>query len=247
MQCRLCLSEKPLLKESHIIPDFQYKELYDDKHRIVRISHRDQRSSSIPNGEYEANILCADCDNRVLGSVEGYASSVFNGGAKPQIFAENHRKPDGLEYLLVSGIDYAKFKLFLLSLLWKASISSRPFFANVALGPHEEKIRKMIMDGDPGIPGRYPCVVSTYRKRDLPKEVIGEPRKIRVGGTAGYAFLINGYLFMYIISENEKDPAFLEASLRADGTMYVTHVVHDQAAKILNKFFNKPLFSTHTA
>lgn len=242
MQCKLCLLDKPLIKESHIIPDFLYKELYDEKHSIIRVDAKLERSFSIFNGEYEPNILCKECDNEVLGKLESYASVAFYGGAHSDIKTENHRKPDGLEYISVEGMEYGKFKLFLLSLLWRASISQREFFTNVSLGPHEEKIRRMLIAGDPGAPERYPCIISSYRKRNLPKEVIGGPRRIKLDGTIGYAFLISGFLFMYKISEKEKDTAFLEASVGAGGGALIPHITEEQGAKLLNAFFNKKVF-----
>ena len=248
MRCKLCLEEKPLIKKSHIIPDFQYKEMFDEKHRIIRISQEEQRSFSIPDGEYEPNILCADCDNVLIGGWESYASQIFYGGTNPPIIAENFRKPDGLEFLQVRGVDYEKFRLFLLSVVWRASISKRPFFANVSLGPHEEKIRRILIDRNPGKANQYPCLISTYRKGVLPKEVIAAPKKIRIHGNSGdikkigYSFLIGGFLFMYKISENENDDAFLEAAISENGDMMVPHIPHNQATKILNNAFNKPLF-----
>jgi len=34
MVCRLCQKEKPLV-QSHVIPEFLYRPLYDEKHRAV--------------------------------------------------------------------------------------------------------------------------------------------------------------------------------------------------------------------
>lgn len=33
--CKLCLEEKILLKKSHIIPEFMYKDLYDENHKLI--------------------------------------------------------------------------------------------------------------------------------------------------------------------------------------------------------------------
>ena len=49
-----------------------------------------------------------------------------------------------------SGLNYASFKLFQMSLIWRASISSRPELHRIDLGPHSEKIRKMLCDELPG-------------------------------------------------------------------------------------------------
>jgi len=37
--------------------------------------------------------------------------------------------------IIIEGIDYAPFKLFLMSVLWRASVSTLEFFKLVSLGP----------------------------------------------------------------------------------------------------------------
>jgi len=59
----------------------------------------------------------------------------------------------------VSGIDYAPFKLFQLSTLWCAAVAKGEFFSRVALGPHGETVRQMLLGGDPGEPWQYGCLV----------------------------------------------------------------------------------------
>ena len=45
MKCKLCLKENKLSR-SHIIPEFFYKPLYDEKHRInvLSLSHQQQNN-----------------------------------------------------------------------------------------------------------------------------------------------------------------------------------------------------------
>jgi hypothetical protein len=50
----------------------------------------------------------------------------------------------------INGLDYAMFKLFHLSVLWRAGVSTREEFRNVKLGSHEDVIRQMLLRDDPG-------------------------------------------------------------------------------------------------
>lgn len=78
MKCLLCLKDKDLIKSSRIIPDFMYKDLFDEKHRLIRTTGLDVPSAKkLQTGEREGNILCQQCDNVVLGSLEGYACRVL--------------------------------------------------------------------------------------------------------------------------------------------------------------------------
>jgi hypothetical protein len=38
MLCKLCLKDKKLVRQSHIIPDFMYKDIFDEKHRLFEVT-----------------------------------------------------------------------------------------------------------------------------------------------------------------------------------------------------------------
>ena len=42
-------------------------------------------------------------------------------------------------------VEYEPFKLFHLSVLFRASVSTLPTFADVSLGPHEERLRNLLL------------------------------------------------------------------------------------------------------
>ena len=63
----------------------------------------------------------------------------------------------------VNGIDPKKLKLFCLSYIWRASITSWTEFSLVKLGEfHEEKIRKMLLADDCGSPKDSSVLFSKY-------------------------------------------------------------------------------------
>jgi len=237
MKCKLCLQEKELLKKSHIIPDFMYKEMFDEKHRMIKFTTQTPNSkTSVPSSEYESQILCQKCDNEIIGNFETYASQVLF-GSRVNVNAKNYIKPDGLEFTQVSNLDYKKLKLFLLSLLWRASISSRPFFRKVNLGPYEDVMRKMILEGDPCLGGDFPCIITSYRKQNLPKELVAEPRKIRLDQRIGYSFLIGGFLYIFKIIKGDQTDWVLEAAVNANGEAKIIHTTKNQAADLLASYF----------
>jgi hypothetical protein len=51
--------------------------------------------------------------------------------------------------------EYSPLKLFALSVLWRAHASTRPEFGRVQLGPHEPKIRGLLLNSHPGTPEEY--------------------------------------------------------------------------------------------
>lgn len=122
--CKLCKNETKLLKKSHLIPDFMYKNIYDEEHKLMYISSSKEEGDKKGigfqyTGEYEKYILCKKCDNEILGKLESYAAFVLNGGRCSKESApiyQNIRLPNGSEFALLQNLLYDKFKLFLSSL-----------------------------------------------------------------------------------------------------------------------------------
>ncbi len=203
-KCKLCFGEKELCKQSHIIPNFMYKGIFDDKNRLLLVgsekgilTERGYRQT----GEFDNQILRHSCDNVTLGKLDRYASLILYDGY-PKIF-ENRKDNNGMEYTFCGEIDYTKFKLFLLSIVWRASVSKRPLFKEVQLGPHEDRIRQMIINGDPGEQFSYPCLIMTYlHLKDFPSDLVGQPSRTRFGGGYIYKFLIGGMIYIFFISNH---------------------------------------------
>lgn len=235
MKCKLCLQEKKLLQKSHIIPDFMYQELFDENHKLISFVTSDpKRAKSVSSGEYESNILCKDCDNKIIGALETYASKFLYGG-RISVKTKDFIKPDGLKFTQVYGVDYSKLKLFLLSILWRASISSRPFFKNVSLGNYEEEIRQMIINSDAGLPAKFPCILTSFLKTKFPKKLIMAPKKFRFNNKTGYNFLAGGISYMFIITKDEKTEWILESILNKVGELKIIHIEEQRAELIFKK------------
>lgn len=166
--CKLCLETKKLCDRSHIIPDFLYKYLYGENKKLVYL-HSNRGISFKYNSEYEGGILCQECDEGIIGKLDDYAAKFIYNQFATKIRTQSHSM-DGRECFVIKGApyEYAKFKLFLLSLLWRGSISSRSFFATMKLNLEaEEDIRKRIKINNPGNPEEYACFIY------LPSLVIG--------------------------------------------------------------------------
>ena len=227
--CKLCLLEKKLLKKSHIIPDFMYKELFDKNHKMIAFNPQDhaQKKGFIKHpssGEYESNILCQDCDNRILGGYENYGSAILkNDGVITGTILSN-----GKEYTKFNNVEYKRFKLFILSILWRAGISSRKEFNSVELGPHSEVLRKMLYEGNAGEIDDYPILlVSFINGQKMPRDVVLTPTKMKSeNGLIYYAFPIAGIMYcIYVNSKYHKLPkTILNTALLKDNTIIVVHI-----------------------
>ena len=254
-QCKLCRQEKELLKRSHIIPDFMYQELYNEHHQINSFNPLDmlagkgyvKRPSS---GEYEGGLLCSTCDTNVIGLYESYASKASYGGLLHQNESptcQNYINYEGISFTHCENINYQKFKLFLLSILWRASISSRPMFSNISLGDNEEIIRKMLLAGAPGKNFDYPIFIMTHRTDEsIPKDLIGHPQKIVTkNGLTYFIFMITGMLYCFYLNIEGVDlPKYvLDNTIKDTNEMNIIHLPKGTAwdfFKVLHGMVDKP-------
>lgn len=247
MVCKLCLLEKDLLKRSHVIPDFLYKELYGDKHRLVNVKLDNlQQKKYQQTGIYEKDILCKECDNIVLGSLERYASNTIYNVESPK-FNVNIEEFAGdnihLPFTRFSGLDYANIKLFFLSILWRAHLSRDPFFKEVDLGNfYESKIRKMIFEHNPGDEDEFEVVLVSLRfDGTRPTKSTISPVRIKEGINTMYVFHINGVMYHFNVSPIGKEPMFEKGLIKKDGILDIGFIEGDFGRGYFDGFTGKPL------
>jgi hypothetical protein len=193
MTCKLCRSEADL-QNSHVISEFQYEPLYDEKHRFHVISVNPEQKERFEQKGFREKLLCSACETK-LSRWEAYAKKVIFG-------EEAHLISRVGEFVRVGGVSYREFKLYLLSLLWRMSISSLKYFSDVSLGPYEEKLRIRLFNEDPGLPTDYPCFITAvlFQGRFESSWII-PPDRINYQGIHCYRVLISGILYTFFITE----------------------------------------------
>lgn len=212
--CKLCLKENVKLSESHIIPESLYKSIYEENHRLKILSTIEDFTKKFGYKGIKERLLCDECEKLLNENYEKYGRFALN-NMKMEMINVDKRK--------VVGLDYKKFKLFLLSILWRASVSKHLAFKDVSLGPHEEKIRKMILNNDAGEYDKYGIFfieMITDGKRNI--EFIACPTKMKINGTTIYKGIWGGFMWLYFISPHGfKD--FKEFILmKEDGTALIS-------------------------
>ncbi len=190
--CKLCHEEKQLCY-SHVIPEFMYLEMYDEKHRALKVESDPGTRERFPQKGEREFLFCDDCEGR-LGKFENYASPIVK-----SLLALEVEEDDGT--YIVRDINYQSFKLFQMSLLWRASVASIDMFGNIALGSHEERLRKMLLSEDPGPPDQYGCMMVAMQDTKYMHRIIWSPETDQIDGLPVYRFQ-TGRLFWYFFLPN---------------------------------------------
>lgn len=212
--CRLCLQAGDLC-ESHIVPECFFDQLYDKTHRYYALSNIEGKRIRLLQKGVREKLLCRRCEQQ-LSTYEHHARSVFYGGTEISV------EELGNDFR-VGQIDYRKFKLLLISLLWRLGITSLEYFRGVDLGPkHREKLRQMLLSGNPGEPWEYGCAITglLHEGKAFP-ELISPPAWGKVAGHRVYTMAIGGFIFAFVVSSHKAD-GLVEGFLQRDGQLLIS-------------------------
>jgi hypothetical protein len=121
---------------------------------------------------------------------------------------------------VIKGFNYTKVKNGLLSILWRMSISTHPFFKGIDLGnKHEERIRKVIWHDETLLEDDYPILLTAPFFRDkLLGDFILEPDFARVGGNRVYRCIISGLLFTFFVGAAKIDKNTQSLAIKTNGS-----------------------------
>lgn len=152
--CALCRKEKEL-KRSHIASKFLWRHSGITGHKksfsVKSPTHPELNETNLQDG-FKEHLLCEDCERQFANYEDYVVRSLFHRKGPIQ------NRPDS--HYLCTGLNYAKVKLFQMSILWRMGVSKHPFYAMVDLGKHEEILRCMLKEEDPGEHWRYGCIAT---------------------------------------------------------------------------------------
>jgi hypothetical protein len=214
--CALCLSQKPL-RNSHIVPEFMYREyIYETKNgvkeKFMGVS-RDEFDSVRNYGKgLTEELLCADCESKLSRS-EDYAAKFFKAEIKPSKIDE--------KLIFFENLKYKELKLFFMSLLWRYAVTTRKEFEGAEIiDKHKEKLRQMLYNEDPGKPGEYPCFINVILHGGSHLSgFIAPPAVAKFEAHRVWQIVICGYYFRFFVSSHAPTNKVNEMFLTKSGKL----------------------------
>lgn len=222
--CRLCKSRSDL-QGSHIIPSSFYKEMEDDngiRSRYERLSRIE--SPQKEQGGIKELLLCSICEGH-LSKYETYSIPIL------KIIKQNNK----LENYTV---DYKKFKLFALSILFRSPLATDPFFNEINLGHHEIIIRDMLINDDPGDIYTYPFIIGRITNNNgiLSFNAIAKPTKSKFDNHTIYRFIFGGFMWLFFVSSHTKSRLILDLSIQQNGALPIHKADLSKMKKVIDGF-----------
>ncbi|MFC6097560.1 hypothetical protein ACFPVY_12965 [Flavobacterium qiangtangense] len=148
--CKLCVSRKADKSNSHIIPKFMGKGLYEDiqpKHAIiVNKLGKVRKEQDTPK---EDNLLCAQCEKR-LEKIETYFAGVFRDLGNIQSSKRKYKLDNlfGQDYLICEELNPSLYKLFVYSIIWRLSVCEIYEFGAFKLSKEIEEELRLFLDAN---------------------------------------------------------------------------------------------------
>ena len=178
--CKFCNQEKRLIL-SHIIPKSFYQLKQHGNQSMLSFATKKIDKTRYQNGLKEY-LMCAECDG-MLGKLDEYAGKILF----QQVTKHPFKNVDGIKTYLFreNEFDYKKLRLFFISLVWRASVST--LFNGFSLNKYEDIALKILKQEIPDNPDWFVPVV-IRKQTSTPVDNISMCAKDKVCGK--YACLI---------------------------------------------------------
>lgn len=201
------------LRQSHIVPEFCYGKMYDKKHRLIEaeIAKGGIKRRYLQKGYYEP-LLCERCEQVINSYEDAFHRYWYQPGVLPERVASDH--------VVLHGADYRTMKLFHLSIIWRAGVSKG--FSAPRLGPYSDKIRQMLLDGEPGPDDHLPVLGWLLLDDDgqIVHSLVTTPLVARFEGSHIYSMCYAGCEWLLLMTDHPTpNQKFMSFRLRGNGNM----------------------------
>lgn len=249
MICQYCLEDKKLCK-AHLLPEAFFRFMYpeDSKESLVMFESNSLITKKRPIGIYDAEILCADCDNKI-GKLDEYGIEVFL--KSPQKILENLEADEGW---VIPEKDPLRIKLFILSVIWRFAISNfedaKDFFIPEKF---KDQIRNMMLQNNPGGIHDFSVFLTQFRPNakvdNISKRFFLGPVRERFGDNGlNYIklWIPNGFKAIVKMDSRPQIPEFIPVSLEANKPVYLLRWENFEESRELALFIKRRRMNSNT-
>ena len=215
-KCKLCGDDKRLIK-AHIIPEGFFRRQRQGKESLELITNKaGEYNKKTPIGVYDQTIVCKDCEN-IWGEWDDYAQKLL--AEEPLNGQARYHGGQKIAYM-VKDFDYTKLKLFFISILWRASVSSHQFFSRISLGSFEKIARDFIANNNPGKSEDFSVTLSKFC-HPLGKQCIMDPYQYKNSGVNYYRFYLAGYIADIKVDDKPTPIPLSQIIISEDKPLYI--------------------------
>ena len=150
------------------------------------------------------------------------------------------------DIIRLSNIDYTRFKLFFLSVLWRMSISTLEELKNISLGPYAERFRKMILEKNagPDTAFAFTGLVVLGPDGNIFDEIAMTPSRERhyPDRTTIIFMMLGGCEWLFVVNDSmpsQMKNNFLPNALKENGSMNLAVTRYDEKVYNIHDFIER--------
>jgi hypothetical protein len=180
---------------------------------------------------FQSRLLCVDCERYFNEEFETPFHEIWykRNTAPMVVFGPVYR---------LQLPDYVRFKLFFLSVLWRAAVCIAKPFANVNIGDSEPKLRRMLEMREAGPAGEFPIVGSVIHVPNSLQvsHVAASPFSTKWPDCSAYVLTFGGCIW-HVLLRTGQLPSYLQGwALQEDGRMALPVVDMSNISPLDNLF-----------
>lgn len=185
--CALC-QQRALLKSSHIIPNSYFKQMKEGG-KLVRFDWQPNTAVITAQDSWQEHLLCESCEGQFSKLEARWIGNLRKADAS---FAA------GIPVVNLPDFDFDSFKTFLLSILWRAAISTHERLSDIMLTAHDrEELRSALHRGSTAVLDDWSIeihkIVDKQKILELEYFMLA-PMNRSERGQLAYRFIFGGYL-----------------------------------------------------
>ena len=188
--------------KAHIVPKAFY-ELPPQTEGPIRLltNTPGEFPKRVPTGIYDDAIVTSEGES-LFGPWDAYACEVLLDRFEEFTPLYKNRRLAGWQ---LEDVEYARLKLFGLSVLWRAHASTQPAFQRVKLGEHESKIRDLLLRAQPAKAEEYSVCFARWVDEGF-GPVVMDPIRVRSDGVNFYHVYCGRYVVSVKVDRRDTGP-----------------------------------------
>ncbi|MBI4825966.1 MAG: hypothetical protein HY807_06030 [Nitrospirae bacterium] len=216
MKCKLTGKEGKGVS-AHIIPKSFYAIDPDEKLPTKLLTSTEGHyPKRCPIGIYD-NTIVTEEGERIFSEWDDYAAEILL-DKKSDFEPMSHNGK--IFAFQISEYDYTKLKLFVLSVLWRASVSSQPFFRRVNLGPYEKLLRETLLSGNPQDTNWFAVSIAKWSDHVIGHRMM-DPFRTKFDGINYYVIYLEQYIVYCKVDQRVADKTFQAIQLKPNEPLII--------------------------
>jgi len=215
--CKMCGKDCGKLVKAHIIPRSFYKAFNPERKPsavFLQANLKEIKQRLHQVGLYDKEILCENCE-RLFAPYDTHGYQVLHSAVENKKY---YVDIDGNQCaLIIPNSDYKLLKIFILSVLLRASYSKHIFFSKVNLGPHAELIKQIIIRGEVG--DDYD--IAFFHYHDAKYKVLHPPFKGKMEGVNVYRLYFPQIMVLIAMDKRPLHGNFQILTIRPNQPHYI--------------------------